>query len=109
MRYRFTIAIGLFVAVSVRAQEPRTVAEKTEYQATSRHEDALDFCKRLAEASPLVRLGELGTSAEGRKLPLVILAEPPVANMDEARRSGKLIVFALGNIHAGEVDGKEGL
>lgn len=109
MRFQITIAFGLFLALHVRAQEPRTVAEKSEYQATSRHEDVLEFCKRLAEASPLVRLGELGTSAEGRKLPLVIVAEPPVANMDDARRSGKLIVFALGNIHAGEVDGKEGL
>src|SRR6267142_1364074 len=99
MRYIFTIAIGLFVSLSgLCGQEPRTVAEKTDYQATSRHEDVLDFCKRLAEASPLIRLGELGTSAEGRKLPLVILAEPPVATVEEARRSGKLVAFVLGNI-----------
>src|SRR6185295_17754918 len=42
-------------------------------------------------------------------LPLVILAEPAVATPEEAERSGKLVVFAMGNIHAGEVDGKEAL
>src|SRR5690348_8094090 len=29
-----------------------TVAEKTEYKATSRHADVLEFCERLAKLSP---------------------------------------------------------
>jgi dipeptidyl aminopeptidase/acylaminoacyl peptidase len=86
-----------------------TVAEKTDYRATSRHEEVVDFCRRLAKESPVVRLAELGKSFEGRELPLMILADPPVATPDEAAKSGKLVVFALGNIHAGEVDGKEAL
>jgi dipeptidyl aminopeptidase/acylaminoacyl peptidase len=91
------------------AEPPRTVAETSDYKATSRHAEVIDFCERLAKESPLVRLGTLGTSHEGRKLPLVIVADPPVASAAEALRSKKLIVFAMGNIHAGEVDGKEGL
>ncbi len=87
----------------------RTVAEKTDYKATSRHADVMDFCERLAKLSPLVRLGELGKSGEGRKLPLVILADPPVSTPEQAASGGKLVVFAMGNIHAGEVDGKEAL
>ena len=51
----------------------------------------------------------MGTSGEGRKLPLVILADPPVSSAAEAKKSGKLIVYAEANIHAGEVDGKEAL
>src|SRR5579884_3025806 len=88
---------------------PRTVAEKSDYKATSRHAEVVDFCEQLKKLSPLVRLGELGKSGEGRKLPLVILADPPVSTPEEAKRSGKLIVYAQGNIHAGEVDGKESL
>src|SRR5207249_11704238 len=79
------------------------------YTATSKHADVLDFCDRLAKKSPLVRLAELGVTTEGRKLPLVILADPPVATPQEAAKSGKLVVLAMGNIHAGEVDGKEAL
>lgn len=109
MRYLVTALLIVSAPRLLPAQQPLTVAERSNFQATSRHEDVLDFCKGLAQASPLVRLGELGTSGEGRKLPLVILAEPPVATPEEAQRSGKLVVFALGNIHAGEVDGKEAL
>ena len=92
-----------------RAEPPRTVAETSDYKATSRHADVLDFCERLAKESPLVRLGTLGTSQEGRKLPLLIVADPPVATPAEAHKSKKLVVFAMGDIHAGEVDGKEAL
>jgi dipeptidyl-peptidase 4 len=92
-----------------RSAPPVTVAEKSGYKATSRHADVVDFCRQLAKGSPVVRLGELGASQEGRKLPLVILADPPVASAAEAARAKKLVVFAMGNIHAGEVDGKEAL
>src|SRR5947209_13484976 len=95
--------------VAARADGPLTVAEKSDFQATARHADVMAFCQELAKASPLVRLGELGKSGEGRVLPLVILADPPVANAAEAVKSGKLVVFALGNSQAGEVCGKEGL
>ena len=86
-----------------------TAAERTDYQATSRYEEVLGFCRQLAQQSPLVALTEWGTSVEGRSLPLLILAEPRVENPEQARASGKLVVFAMGNIHAGEVCGKEAL
>ncbi len=86
-----------------------TVAEQSNYQATSRHAQVVDFCERLAKLSPSVRLGELGTTFEGRKLPLLILADPPISTPEEAARSNKLVVFTMANIHAGEVDGKEGI
>jgi dipeptidyl aminopeptidase/acylaminoacyl peptidase len=103
------LAVVFLVPTIIRAQPPRTVAETSEYKATSRHADVTAFCEQLAKESKLVRLGELGTSHEGRKLPLVIIADPPVSNPAEAKKNGKLIVFAMGNIHAGEVDGKEAL
>jgi dipeptidyl aminopeptidase/acylaminoacyl peptidase len=88
---------------------PRTIAEKSDYQATSRQADVVDFCERLKKLSPLVRLGELGKSGEGRTLPLIIVADPPVNTPEDAAKSGKLVVLAMANIHAGEVDGKEAL
>jgi dipeptidyl-peptidase 4 len=91
------------------AEPPRTVAETSDYQATSRYADVVAFCEALAKDSPVVRLGELGVSQEGRKLPLLILADPPVSTPEEAARSKKLVVFVMANIHAGEVDGKEGV
>jgi dipeptidyl aminopeptidase/acylaminoacyl peptidase len=87
----------------------QTVAEKSDYKATSRHADVVAFGEELAKLSSVVRVGQLGTSGEGRKLPLIIVADPPVATPEEAAKSGKLVVFLNGNIHAGEVDGKEAL
>jgi dipeptidyl-peptidase 4 len=101
--------VSTLASGQVSAQPLLTLAEKSDYKATSKHADVVEFCQQLAKRSPLVRLAELGVTSEGRKLPLVILADPPIATPDEAARSGKLVVFAMGNIHAGEVDGKEAL
>jgi cyclophilin family peptidyl-prolyl cis-trans isomerase len=86
-----------------------TLAEKSDYKATSRHADVMQFCERLAKKSPLVRMSQLGTSSEGRAIPMLILADPPIATAEEATKSKKLVVLVNGNIHAGEVDGKEAL
>src|SRR5262249_41805613 len=98
MALLFGALLGVGLAGLVRAaEEPLlTVAEKTEYRATSRHADVVDFCERLAELSPVVRLGELGKSSEGRKLPLLILADPPLSTAEEALKSKKPIVYAQG-------------
>jgi hypothetical protein len=103
--------VGWLGAVPAAAADKplQTVAESTDYRATSRHADVMAFCEELARRSPLVKRGRLGVSGEGRELPLLFLSDPPVATRDEAARSGKLLVLAIGNIHAGEVDGKEAL
>lgn len=109
-RFASLALLAFVLAGPALADEPLlTVAEKSDYKATATHAQVVAFCQRLAKMSPLIRLGELGTTVEGRKLPLLILADPPVATPEQARRSGKLIVFANGDIHAGEVCGKEAL
>src|SRR5437667_11197461 len=87
MRYPIVAFIRLPVfPVLAAADDPPllTVAEKSDYKATSRHADVLDFCERLAKQAPLVRLDTLGISAEGRALPMLILADPPIATAEEA-------------------------
>ena len=86
-----------------------TVAEKSDYTATSRHEEVMAFIDALADRSGVVRRGELGKSVEGRTLPLIILADPPIETAEQAAASAKPVAFAFGNIHAGEVCGKEAL
>ncbi|MFG0317097.1 MAG: M14 family metallopeptidase [Planctomycetota bacterium JB042] len=90
----------------------RTVAERSGFRATSLHRDVVDLLDALeavdGDDGVMTRLS-LGTSVEGRDLPLVTLADPPARTAAEARAGGRLIVFVLGNIHAGEVCGKEAL
>ncbi|MFO0901681.1 MAG: DPP IV N-terminal domain-containing protein [Pirellulales bacterium] len=84
-----------------------TVAERTDYQATSRHEDVLRWCDALTKSSPLVRRIDFGRSHEQRPLPLLVVADPPVAAPRDAARTERLVLLVFANIHAGEVDGKE--
>ena len=105
-----SLALVLCASGSVApAEDLRTVAEKSDYKATARHAEVVALCEAMARSSPSIRLTELGKSGEGRSLPLMIVSDPPVSTPEQARASGKLVVFLFGNIHAGEVDGKEAL
>jgi len=90
--------------------QPETLesrAERTGYEETSRYEDVLGFLNDMARRSGLVRVETFGRTQEGRALPLLILADPPVASPREAAAAGKPVVLFMANIHGGEVEGKE--
>ena len=87
----------------------QTVAERSDYRATARYDDVAAWCRDFAKATPNAYLTELGRSSEGRSIPLLIVADPPVKTAAEAASSGKLVCLIIGNIHAGEVCGKEAL
>ncbi len=107
-RFVALFALALFAPLA-NAQQLQTVAEKTEYKATSRYADVVAFCEAIAKRSPTAQLSYFGTSHEGRKLPLLVISDLPIATAEEAKEAGKLVVMAFANIHAGEVDGKEAL
>ena len=101
--------LPLFAQIPDKGDALKTVAERSEYRATARYDEVAAWCQAFTKTTPLAHLTELGRSAEGRSIPLLIVADPPVQSAAQAARSGKLIVFAIGNIHAGEVCGKEAL
>ena len=82
-------------------------AEQTNYEETSRYEDVMRFIGELQKRTDKLRVEPFGKTEEGRDLPLMIFADPPIAQPREARDSGKPVVFIQANIHAGEVEGKE--
>jgi dipeptidyl aminopeptidase/acylaminoacyl peptidase len=108
VRY-LAVVVGLFVWSSLASGQLQTVAERTNYEATSRYEDVVAFCQAIAKQSQTAKFTDFGTTHEGRKLPLLTIANPPVSTPEEARKNGRLVVLAFANIHAGEVDGKEAL
>jgi len=97
----------LFLACEVvLAQElPKTTAESSNYRATSRYADVIDFIAAIQRAEPDIRVETFATTNEGRALPLVIAGPSGVVDPRTAR--GLPIVFIMANIHAGEVEGKE--
>ena len=100
------VAVALTVSV---ANAQQTVPERTGYSKTSSHADVLAFLDSLVARDAGIRVGTLGVSTQGRRIPYVIAARPMVASPAEARRSGKPVLYIQANIHAGEVEGKEAM
>lgn len=87
----------------------QTVAESSGFTKTASYDQVQEFLDELAARSLRVHLDSIGTTTRGRAISLAIIADPPIASYEEARKSGKLVVLLFGNIHAGEVCGKEAL
>lgn len=87
---------------------PRTRAERTGYLETSHYADVVAFLDSLKGRSELA-FGSIGKTNEGRDIPYVVASRPRVSTPQEARRLGRPVVYIQGNIHAGEVEGKEAL
>jgi murein tripeptide amidase MpaA len=84
-----------------------TLYEKSNYLQTPRYEETINYCKRLAKASPWVRYTSFGRTPQGRDLPLVILSKERAFTPAEAAKTKKAIVLIQSGIHAGEIDGKD--
>ena len=96
-------------SISPASPLPRTRAELTNYLETSHYADVVAFLDSLRALHAPLAFGSIGRSFEGRDIPYVIASRPLVHTAAEARASGKPIVYVQGNIHAGEVEGKEAL
>jgi hypothetical protein len=85
---------------------PLTRPEATNYAETSRYDEVVAFMKAMAAASPRIHLTTYGYTYEGRPLPLAVVGAPG-ATPEQVLAAGKTRIFIQGNIHAGEVEGKE--
>ncbi|MGQ9802041.1 MAG: M14 family metallopeptidase [Candidatus Saccharicenans sp.] len=84
-----------------------TIAEKSNFKATSRYQEVLDLIQELQKTSPSLIVENIGLTAEGRSIPMLVLSNPPIPNPQTARNLKKMAVYIQANIHAGEVEGKE--
>ena len=95
------------LAGPLAAQQTR--AERTGFKETSTHADVVAFVDSLQSRGAKVHVGIIGRTTQGRELPYVIASRPLVTTPLEAKRLGRPIVYIQGNIHAGEVEGKEAM
>ena len=86
-----------------------TRAERTAYRETSSYADVVDFMQRAAASDASVHYTTYGYTNEGRALPLAVVGDVEGPDPASVRASGKTVVYLQGNIHAGEVCGKEAL
>jgi hypothetical protein len=81
--------------------------EKSNFEKTSSYTDVMNFINAIKTKSPYIKLSSVGKSPMGKEIPLVILSKTSISTPAEAKASGKMVVYIQGNIHGGEVEGKE--
>ena len=107
-RSAFFAAVLTLTPPSLLAQQTR--AERSGYTETSTYADVVGFLDALEKvAAGKFSRGVIGTTVQGRALPYVVASRPLVRTPEEARATGRPIVYVQGNIHGGEVEGKESL
>ncbi len=106
---RLALLAVLLPSAICRLPSQATRAERSKYTETSTYTDVVAFIDSLqARGAPIV-VGSIGKTSQGRDIPFVIASRPLVHSAAEAKRLGRPIVYVQGNIHAGEVEGKEAL
>lgn len=111
---KFFLACLLMTATGLFAQSQQTwsddlviTPERSNFEKTSAHGDVLNFLNAIKNKSPYIQVTSIGKSPMGKDIPLAILANPAVSTPEQAKASGKAVIYVQGNIHGGEVEGKE--
>jgi hypothetical protein len=81
--------------------------EKTNFVKTSTYAEVVAFLDAIKTLAPNVHVISMGKSPEGKEIPVAILSEALITTPEQAKASGKPVIYIQGNIHAGEVEGKE--
>ena len=82
-------------------------AELSGYTETSRDSDVAKFCRTIGNLGVYAHTEVFGKTKEGNELYVVVLSNPRITTPQEAKASGKPVIYIQANIHAGEVEGKE--
>jgi len=98
---------GIYPPRDLQSRRPLTRAERTGFLETSRYADVMAFIDSLKATSKNIYVTTMGRTSQGRDIPIVVLSRPMVRTPAEAKRLNRPIVYVQGNIHGGEVEGKE--
>ncbi len=111
MKYAVISLIVLYCSMASAQQKVdsvwQTYYEKSGYRETPRYDQTLEYGRRLAGASPWVRMLSFGKTPEGRDMAFFVVSRDQAFDPGKAARTGKAILLVQCGIHAGEIDGKD--
>ncbi len=90
-------------------EEYLTASEKADFNHTATNQDILEYFAMLKQNSEHVHVFSMFTSDRGLTCPVLVMSNPRVTSAEEARESGKPVIYLNGGIHPDESEGKEGL
>ncbi len=91
-------------------RRPLTRAERSGFQQTSSYADVMAFIDTLKQLEGAqIATGFIGKTSKGKEIPYVVASRPRVTTPAEAKRLNRPIVYVQGDIHGGEVAGKEAM
>ncbi len=81
--------------------------EKSGFRETPRHDKTIRYCKQLSQASSWIHYTSIGTSPQGREIPLLIVDKQGRFDPAAVHQSRNAVVLIQACIHPGEPDGKD--
>ncbi len=94
-------------AFAQQAEDWRTEYEISGCVASPDYAHTLDYCRRLAVASPMIRMLSMGITPQGRNIPLLVVSKDSLTTFESVRNGQRPVVLIQAGIHAGEIDGKD--
>lgn len=104
---RYFIIFFSAAALLAQSNDWQTYYEKSGYKETPRYNETVQYCKRLADASPWINYTSFGCSPQGRDIPLLIIDRNGNFTPDKVHAAGNVIFYIQAGIHSGEIDGKD--
>jgi hypothetical protein len=102
------IPVILCAAIAqISAEDWETDYEKSGCKRTPRYKETVEYCKRLAAASPWIHYTTFGISPQGRDLSLLIADRSGHFDVASVRKSDNAVLLIQAGIHSGEIDGKD--
>ncbi|MDD2346344.1 MAG: M14 family metallopeptidase, partial [Bacteroidales bacterium] len=101
----FVLVLGF--SFSQSTPDLTTWFEKTKGTETPDYASTIDYCKLLAANSRYIKYSEMGTSPQGRPIPLLIIDKNGFTLPALIRAKGRSVVLIQACVHAGEPDGKD--
>ena len=85
------------------------VPERTRFTRTTSSLQLLEFISALKQKNDKLHVVNMFISPLGRSAPVMVLAKPRITSPEQARTSGKPVMFLFGNIHPPEPEAAEAL
>jgi hypothetical protein len=86
-----------------------TVPERTKFTRTTSTTQLLEYIAALKEKAEGIHVVNMFTSPLRKVAPAIVISNPRITNAQQARNSGKPVMFLFGNIHPPEPEATEAL